>query len=63
LTEDWLLESPSRVSIVEDKHVYYFHLLKDFFASLPDACFIDREQRDNVLLMIGKVIDYKEDVI
>lgn len=30
LTEDWLLESPSRVSIVEDKHVYYFHLLKDF---------------------------------
>ncbi|HAN1404020.1 type III secretion system LEE gatekeeper SepL [Escherichia coli] len=63
LTEDWLLESPSRVSIVEDKHVYYFHLLKDFFASLPDACFIDREQRDNTLLMIGKVIDYKEDVI
>lgn len=30
LTEDWLLESPSRVSIVEDKHIYYFHLLKDF---------------------------------
>ncbi|EER9220642.1 TyeA family type III secretion system gatekeeper subunit, partial [Escherichia coli] len=28
-----------------------------------DACFIDREQRDNALLMIGKVIDYKEDVI
>ncbi|EEW6082790.1 TyeA family type III secretion system gatekeeper subunit, partial [Escherichia coli] len=27
------------------------------------ACFIDREQRDNTLLMIGKVIDYKEDVI
>ncbi|EEU9822165.1 TyeA family type III secretion system gatekeeper subunit, partial [Escherichia coli] len=25
--------------------------------------FIDREQRDNTLLMIGKVIDYKEDVI
>ncbi|EED1748528.1 TyeA family type III secretion system gatekeeper subunit, partial [Escherichia coli] len=24
---------------------------------------IDREQRDNTLLMIGKVIDYKEDVI
>ncbi|EEU9600303.1 TyeA family type III secretion system gatekeeper subunit, partial [Escherichia albertii] len=23
----------------------------------------DREQRDNTLLMIGKVIDYKEDVI
>ncbi|EPD6023791.1 type III secretion system LEE gatekeeper SepL [Escherichia coli] len=63
LTEDWLLESPSRVSIVEDKHVYYFHLLKDFFASLPDACFIDSEQRDNTLLIIGKVIDYKEEII
>ncbi|EFL9263338.1 TyeA family type III secretion system gatekeeper subunit, partial [Escherichia coli] len=37
--------------------------LKDFFASLPDACFIDNEQRDNTLLMIGKVIDYKEDVM
>ncbi|HFO6740613.1 TPA: TyeA family type III secretion system gatekeeper subunit, partial [Escherichia coli] len=32
-------------------------------ASLPDACFIDNEQRDNTLLMIGKVIDYKEDVV
>ncbi|EGZ0373688.1 TyeA family type III secretion system gatekeeper subunit, partial [Escherichia coli] len=31
--------------------------------SLPDACFIDNEQRDNTLLMIGKVIDYKEDVM
>ncbi|EHL0706558.1 TyeA family type III secretion system gatekeeper subunit, partial [Escherichia coli] len=30
---------------------------------LPDACFIDNEQRDNTLLMIGKVIDYKEDVM
>ncbi|EGZ0690000.1 TyeA family type III secretion system gatekeeper subunit, partial [Escherichia coli] len=29
----------------------------------PDACFIDNEQRDNTLLMIGKVIDYKEDVM
>ncbi|EFE1234975.1 TyeA family type III secretion system gatekeeper subunit, partial [Escherichia coli] len=28
-----------------------------------DACFIDNEQRDNTLLMIGKVIDYKEDVM
>ena len=63
LTEDWLLESPSRVSIVEDKHIYYFHLLKDFFTSLPDACFIDSEQRENALLMIGKVIDYKEEII
>ncbi|WP_251005468.1 hypothetical protein, partial [Escherichia coli] len=26
-------------------------------------CFIDNEQRDNTLLMIGKVIDYKEDVV
>ncbi|EEQ4511271.1 TyeA family type III secretion system gatekeeper subunit, partial [Escherichia coli] len=24
---------------------------------------IDNEQRDNTLLMIGKVIDYKEDVM
>ncbi|EFS8358573.1 TyeA family type III secretion system gatekeeper subunit, partial [Escherichia coli] len=54
---------PSRVSIVEDKHIYYFHLLKDFFTSLPDACFIDSEQRENALLMIGKVIDYKEEII
>ncbi|HFO9997670.1 TPA: TyeA family type III secretion system gatekeeper subunit, partial [Escherichia coli] len=30
---------------------------------LPDACFIDNEQRSNTLLMIGKVIDYKEDVM
>ncbi|EES8339604.1 TyeA family type III secretion system gatekeeper subunit, partial [Escherichia coli] len=37
--------------------------LKDFFTSLPDACFIDSEQRENALLMIGKVIDYKEEII
>ncbi|EEC9853576.1 TyeA family type III secretion system gatekeeper subunit, partial [Escherichia coli] len=28
-----------------------------------DACFIDSEQRENALLMIGKVIDYKEEII
>ncbi|EEQ6735762.1 TPA: TyeA family type III secretion system gatekeeper subunit, partial [Escherichia coli] len=27
------------------------------------ACFIDSEQRENALLMIGKVIDYKEEII
>ncbi|EER0651063.1 TPA: hypothetical protein ACHJTM_RS24330, partial [Escherichia coli] len=26
-------------------------------------CFIDSEQRENALLMIGKVIDYKEEII
>ena len=31
LTEDWLLESPSRVSIVEDKHVYAFPFIESSF--------------------------------
>lgn len=63
LTEEWLIDSPSRVFVAEDKYVYYFHLLRDFFQTLPDACFIDGDQKENILLITNKIIDSEEGII
>ncbi|ELL0228493.1 TyeA family type III secretion system gatekeeper subunit [Salmonella enterica] len=62
LTEEWLIDSPSRVFVVEEKQIYYFHLLNNFFQTLPDACFIDGDQKENIISIIIKIIDDKEDV-
>ncbi|GAJ68484.1 type III secretion system effector secretion,LEE associated [Edwardsiella piscicida] len=57
LTEEWFAGSPSRVGVIDGQKLYYYHLIKDFYQTLPHSCFMTEEQRESIINGISDVID------